>query len=137
MTVAVYHRVLEDHLVPHGRTWYRNNWLLADDNTRPHRHCVVDAYLHEQVIIHMDWSPYRPYMTQSNIFGTKLVVVWKNWTLKSCSKIIWYSGEHISYILCYHQQEGAVCWDCPLTKPCWFRPLRNTLIQILVFSLMP
>ena len=38
---------LEDHLVPHGRTWYRNHWLLADDNARPHRACVVDAYLHE------------------------------------------------------------------------------------------
>ena len=34
--------VLEDHLVPHDRTWYRNNWLLADDNARPHRDCVVD-----------------------------------------------------------------------------------------------
>ena len=47
VTVAVYRRVLEDHLVPHGRTWYRNNWLLADDNARPHLDCVVDAYLYE------------------------------------------------------------------------------------------
>ena len=47
--------------VPHGRT-YRNNWLLADDNARPHRDCVVDAYLHEQDIIRMDWAPYRPDM---------------------------------------------------------------------------
>ena len=52
VTGAVYRRVLEDHLVPHGRTWYRNNWLLADDNARPHRDCVVDASLHEQDIIH-------------------------------------------------------------------------------------
>ena len=57
VTGAVYRRVLEDHLVPHGRTWYRNNWLLADDNARPHRACVVDAYLHEQDIIRMDWAP--------------------------------------------------------------------------------
>ena len=49
-----------DHLVPHGRTWYRNNRLLADDNARPHWDCVVDACLHEQDIIRMDWAPYRP-----------------------------------------------------------------------------
>ena len=49
-------------MVPHGRTWYRNNWLLADDNARPHRDCVVDAYLHEQDIIRMDWAPYHPDM---------------------------------------------------------------------------
>ena len=57
VTGAVYRRVLEDHLVPHGRTWYRSNWLLADDNARPHRDCVVDAYLHEQDIIRIDWPP--------------------------------------------------------------------------------
>ena len=62
VTRAVYRRVLEDHLVPHDRTWYRNNWQLADDNARPHRDCVVDAYLHEQDIICMDWAPYRPDM---------------------------------------------------------------------------
>ena len=62
VTGAVYRRVLEDHLVPYDRTWYRNNWLLADDNARPHRDCVVDAYLHEQDIIRMDWAPYRPDM---------------------------------------------------------------------------
>ena len=62
VSAVVYRRVLEDHLVPHGRTWYRNNWLLADDNARPHRDCVVDAYLHEQNIIRMDWAPYRPDM---------------------------------------------------------------------------
>ena len=49
-------------MVPHGRTWYHNNWLLADDNARPHRECVLDAYLHEQDIICMDWAPYRPDM---------------------------------------------------------------------------
>ena len=57
---AVYRRVLEEHLVSHGRAWYRNNWLLGDDKARPHRACVVDAYLHEQDIIRMDWAPYRP-----------------------------------------------------------------------------
>ena len=62
VTGAVYRRVLEEHLVPHGRAMYRNNWLLADDNARPHRACVVDAYLHEQDIIRMDWAPYRPDM---------------------------------------------------------------------------
>ena len=46
-------------------TWYLNNWLLSDDNARPHRDCVVDAYLHEQDIIHMDWTPYRPDMNSS------------------------------------------------------------------------
>ena len=61
-TGAVYRRVLEEHLVPHGRAWCRNNWLLADDNVRPHRACVADAYLHEQDIVHMDWAPYRPDM---------------------------------------------------------------------------
>ena len=35
VTGAVYRRVLEEHLVPHGRAWYRHNWLLADDNARP------------------------------------------------------------------------------------------------------
>ena len=35
VTGAVYRRVLEEHLVPHGRAWYRNNWLLADENARP------------------------------------------------------------------------------------------------------
>ena len=59
VTGAVYRRVLEEHLVSHGRAWYRNNWLLADDNARPHRACVVDAYLHEQDIIRKDWAPYR------------------------------------------------------------------------------
>ena len=62
VTGAVYRRVLEEHLVSHGRAWYRNNWLLADDNTRPHRACVVNAYLHKQDIICMDWAPYRPDM---------------------------------------------------------------------------
>ena len=37
VTGAVYRRVLEERLVPHGRAWYRKNWLLADDNARPHR----------------------------------------------------------------------------------------------------
>ena len=32
--------LLEEHLVPHGRAWHRNNWLLADDNARPHRWIV-------------------------------------------------------------------------------------------------
>ena len=50
VTAAVYRRVLEEHLVSH------------DDNARPHRACVVDAYLHEQDIIRMDWAPYRPDM---------------------------------------------------------------------------
>ena len=62
VTGAVYRRVLEEHLVPHGRAWYRNNWLLADDSARPHRTCGVDAYLHGQDIIRMDWAPYRPDM---------------------------------------------------------------------------
>ena len=62
VTGAVYRRVLEEHLVSHGRSWYRNNWLLADDHARPHRACVVDAYLHEQDIIRIGWAPYRPGM---------------------------------------------------------------------------
>ena len=62
VTGAVYRRVLEERLVPHDRPWYRNNWLLADDNDRPHRARVVDDYLHEQDIIRMDWAPYRPDM---------------------------------------------------------------------------
>ena len=62
VTAAIYRRVLEEHLVSHGRAWYRSNWLLADDNARPHRASVVDAYLHEQDIIRMDWVPYRPDM---------------------------------------------------------------------------
>ena len=62
VTGAVYRRVLEEHLISHDMAWYRNNWLLADDNARPHRACVVDAYPHEQDIICMDWAPYRPYM---------------------------------------------------------------------------
>ena len=44
VTGAVYRRVLEEHLVSHDRAWHRNNLLLADDNARPHRACVVDAY---------------------------------------------------------------------------------------------
>ena len=40
VTGAIYRRVLEEHFVPHGRAWYRNNWLLADDNARPNRACV-------------------------------------------------------------------------------------------------
>ena len=51
-----------EHLVPHGRAWYRINWLLADDNAISHRARAVDAYLHEQDIILMDWIPYRPDM---------------------------------------------------------------------------
>ena len=35
---------------------------MADDNARPHRACVMDAYLHEQNIICIDWAPYRPDM---------------------------------------------------------------------------
>ena len=52
VTAAAYHRVLEEPLVSHGRAWYRSNWLLADDNARPYRACVVDAYLHEQDMHH-------------------------------------------------------------------------------------
>ena len=37
VTGTVYRRVLEEHLVPHCRAWYRNNCLLADNNARPHR----------------------------------------------------------------------------------------------------
>ena len=61
---AVYRKVMEEHLVPHGRTWYSTTigWLLADDNARPQRACVVDSYLHEQDIIRKDWAPYRPDM---------------------------------------------------------------------------
>ena len=62
VTGAVYRRVLEEHLVSHDRAWYRNNLLLADDNARPHRACVVDAYPNKQDIICMDWTPYRPDM---------------------------------------------------------------------------
>ena len=62
VTGAVYRQVMEERLVPHGRAWYRNNWLLADDNTRPHRDRVVDDCLHEPDIIRMDWAPYRPDM---------------------------------------------------------------------------
>ena len=62
VTGAVYRRVLEEHLVSHARAWYRNNFLLADDNARPHRACVVDAYPHEQDIICMDLATYRPNM---------------------------------------------------------------------------
>ena len=62
VTGAVYRRVLEEHLISHDGAWYRNNWLLADDNATPHRVCVVDAYLHEQDIIRMDWAPNRPDM---------------------------------------------------------------------------
>ena len=62
VTGAVYRRVLEEDLVSHGRAWYRNNWLLADDNAIPHRSRVVDDYLHEQDIIRMDCAPYRPDM---------------------------------------------------------------------------
>ena len=49
---------------PLGSTWQdiRNNWLLTDDDARPHRDCAVDAYLHEQDIIRIDWAPYRPDM---------------------------------------------------------------------------
>ena len=32
VTGAVYHRILEEHLIPNGRAWYRNNWPLADDD---------------------------------------------------------------------------------------------------------
>ena len=56
VTGAVYRRILEEHLVPHGRACYGNNWIMADDNARPHRARVVDAYLR------MDWAPYRPDM---------------------------------------------------------------------------
>ena len=60
VTGTVYGRVLEEHLVIHGWAWYRNNWLLANENARPHRACVVDAYLHEQGVIHVDLAPYCP-----------------------------------------------------------------------------
>ena len=62
VTGAVYRRVLEEHLVSHGRAWYRNNWILDDDNARPHRARVVDVYLQEQDINHMDWAPFSPDM---------------------------------------------------------------------------
>ena len=62
VTGDVYRQVLEEHLVTHGRAWYRNNWLLVDDNPRPHRARVVDAYRRKQDIIHVDWAPYCPDM---------------------------------------------------------------------------
>ena len=78
VTGDVYRRVLEEHFATHGRAWYRNNWLLVDDNPRPHRARVVDAYLRKQDIIHMDWPPIIGILTKSNMFGTKLVVDWRN-----------------------------------------------------------
>ena len=72
VTGTVYGRVLEEHLVIHGRAWYRNNWLLADENARPHRACVVDAYLHEQGVIHVDWAPYCPDMNSIELIWDEI-----------------------------------------------------------------
>ena len=77
VTGAVYRRVLEDHLVPHGRTWYRNNWLLADDNASTHRDCVVDAYLHGP-----PWTRHHPHGLGPISFGYELnrTYLGRNWS---------------------------------------------------------
>ena len=72
VTGTVYGRVLEEHLVIHGRAWYRNNWLLANENARSHRACVVDAYLHEQGVIHVDWAPYCPDMNSIELIWDEI-----------------------------------------------------------------
>ena len=72
VTGTVYGGVQEEHLVIHGRAWYRNNWLLADENARPHRACVVDAYLHEQGVIHVDWAPYCPDMNSIELIWDEI-----------------------------------------------------------------
>ena len=63
---AVYRRVLEAHFATHGRVLYRNNWLLVDDNPRPHRARVVDAYLRKQCIrlgpLSSGYEPKRTYL---------------------------------------------------------------------------
>ena len=72
VTGTVYGRVLEEHLVIHDRAWYRNNWLLVDENARPHRACVVDAYFHEQGVIHVDWAPYCPDMNSIELIWDEI-----------------------------------------------------------------
>ena len=67
--IAEFWRTNWFHMAGHG---IANNWLLADDNARPHRDCVVDAYLHEQDIIRMDWSPYRPDMNSIEHIGDEI-----------------------------------------------------------------
>ena len=70
VTGTVYRRVLEEHLAIHGRACYRNNWLLTDENARPHRVCVVD--LHEQDVIHVDWAPYCPDMNSIELIWDEI-----------------------------------------------------------------
>ena len=62
VTGTVYRGVLAEHFITHDKAWFHKNLLLADDNDTSHRARVVDAYLNEQDIIRMDWTPYRPDM---------------------------------------------------------------------------
>ena len=62
VTGLFYRQILEEDLVPHAGPWYANNWILADDNARPHRAIVVEDYLQQQGITRLDWAPYSPDM---------------------------------------------------------------------------
>ena len=62
VTGHLYLDILQNNLVPDARQHYGNNWILVDDNARPHRANVVQEYLDEQQITRLDWPPYSPDM---------------------------------------------------------------------------
>ena len=51
--------ILDPHVVPQDRA-VGANFLLVDDNARPHRGDVVDQYLVQQGINRMDWPSKSP-----------------------------------------------------------------------------
>ena len=62
VTGALYREILEQDLVSHMRNHYGNNWMLVDDNARPHRANIVREYLTGEDINQLEWPPYSPDM---------------------------------------------------------------------------
>ena len=54
VTGRVYLDILQNNLVPGVRKHYGNNWILVDDNARPHRANVVQQYLDREDIPRLD-----------------------------------------------------------------------------------
>ena len=54
-----YRAILDDHVLPEDRA-VGANFVLVDDNARPHRGAVVDEYLARQGITRMNWPAKSP-----------------------------------------------------------------------------
>lgn len=54
--------ILEETLVPFARATFQNNFVFQDDNARPHRARLIQNYLDNNQIEHMEWPAMSPDM---------------------------------------------------------------------------